>query len=109
MDVFVCVTGPSSPGLSIRTTTFTFVGEAWFDVAVAFDACVVGALCSAFCDWPEEPDEAFALGCASGAGAGALAGALAGGLLPPLCACELCCRTVFVFPDVLEAVDELVC
>ena len=52
-DVLVWVTGPSSPGLSIRTTTFTFVGETWFDVASAVDVCFVGALCSAFCDWPE--------------------------------------------------------
>jgi hypothetical protein len=36
-DELVWVTGPSSPGLSIRTTTLTFVGETWLDVAVAFD------------------------------------------------------------------------
>jgi hypothetical protein len=59
LDVFVCVTGPSSPGLSIRTTTFTFVGETWFEVAVAFDVWFVGALCSAFWDCP---GDAFALG-----------------------------------------------
>jgi hypothetical protein len=27
--MFVCVTGPLSPALSIRTLTFTFVGAVW--------------------------------------------------------------------------------
>jgi len=43
-DVFVCVTGPSLPGLSIRITTFTFAGATWVEVALALPVCVVGAL-----------------------------------------------------------------
>jgi hypothetical protein len=38
LEEFVCVTGPSSPGLSIRTTTFTLVGATCVDVA--FDVAV---------------------------------------------------------------------
>jgi hypothetical protein len=44
-EVFVWVTGPSFPGLLFRTTMLTFVGLIWFDVAVAFESCVTGALC----------------------------------------------------------------
>jgi hypothetical protein len=44
LDEFVCVTGPSSPGLSIRTTMFTLVGPTWVDVALAAEVWVVGAL-----------------------------------------------------------------
>jgi hypothetical protein len=51
-ELFVCVTGPSFPGLSIRITTLTFVGATCVEVAVAFASWFVGALCSADCDWP---------------------------------------------------------
>jgi hypothetical protein len=43
-EEFVWVTGPSSPGLSTLTTTFTFVGETWVELAAAAADCVVGAL-----------------------------------------------------------------
>jgi hypothetical protein len=52
-EEFVCVTGPSSPGLSTRTTMFTFVGDFCVDVALASLVCFVGALCSADWVWPE--------------------------------------------------------
>ena len=48
-ELFVCVTGPSLPGLSIRITTFTFVGATCVEVARAFASCCTGALCSADC------------------------------------------------------------
>jgi hypothetical protein len=44
-ELLVCVTGPSSPGLLFRTTMLVFVGLTWFEVAVAFESCVTGALC----------------------------------------------------------------
>jgi hypothetical protein len=43
-EEFVWVTGPSSPGLSTLTTTFTFVGETCVELAAAAADCVVGAL-----------------------------------------------------------------
>jgi len=51
-EVLVWVTGPSSPGLSIRTTTFRFVGATWVEVAVALPLCVVGASWPDSCDCP---------------------------------------------------------
>jgi hypothetical protein len=52
-EVLVWVTGPSLPGLSTRTTTLTFFGATWVDVAVALPVCVVGALWLEACDCPE--------------------------------------------------------
>jgi hypothetical protein len=48
-EVFVCVTGPSLPGLSTRTTTFTFVGATCVEVAEESACCDVGADCADFC------------------------------------------------------------
>jgi hypothetical protein len=59
-EVFVCVTGPSSPELSIRITTFTFLGATWVELASAAPFWVTGALWLEVCAWP---------GAGSGAGA----------------------------------------
>jgi hypothetical protein len=76
--VFVCVTGPSFPGLSILTTTLMFVGDCCVEVALASDFCFVGALCSAVCVWPDAAPESF-------------------------CDCVPLCATSFALPAELEA------
>jgi hypothetical protein len=49
---FVCVTGPSSPGLFTRIETFAFVGAIWFEVAFAVALWFVAAFWSPPCDCP---------------------------------------------------------
>jgi hypothetical protein len=44
LELFVCVTGPSFPGLPMRMTMLMLVGATCFDVASALAVCVVGAL-----------------------------------------------------------------
>jgi hypothetical protein len=87
-EEFVCVTGPSLPGLSTRTTTLTLVGACWVDVALASLVCFVGALCAADWLWPDE---------AAPAPDGAV------------CAWELLWLVALVFPAELFAVFLLLC
>ena len=100
LDEFVCVTGPSSPGLSIRTTTLTLVGATWVDVAFGAADCVVGALWVTVCDWPEVGAEAGLEGVLD------VDGALAA---PPVWVCALCCVVELVFVALLEAALLLCC
>jgi hypothetical protein len=51
--VLVCVTGPSAPGLAIRTDTATFVGATWDVPAFAEVACAVSAVWAAV--WAASP------------------------------------------------------
>jgi len=62
VELLVWVTGPSSPGLSMRMETLMFVGATWVDVAVASAFWVVGALWLDVCDWPEEEGGELAVG-----------------------------------------------
>jgi hypothetical protein len=84
VELFVCVTPPSSPGLLFRMTTLTFVGATWVEVADAFELCVVGAACVELCDWPPEAP-------------------------PPVCVCVPCCDIAFSFPELAVAPDVFVC
>src|SRR5215204_4922966 len=87
-ELLVWVTGPSLPGLSIRTTTFTFVGATWVDVAAELLFCVVGADWLDVWDWPvSSPEPASWVACAW----------------------ELCCWTSFLFAALLSADDPLLC
>jgi DNA-binding NarL/FixJ family response regulator len=88
-DEFVWVTGPSLPGLSMRITTFTFVGATWVEVAAESAVCFVGALCAAVCDCPDP---------AAGQGSG---------WVPAVWVCELCWLVVLALLAVLEAAPEL--
>lgn len=90
-EEFVWVTGPSLPGLSMRTTMFTFVGATWVEVAVESAVCFAGALCAAACDWPEPV-----------AGASACP-------VPAVWDCEPCWSAAWALLAELEAAPELLC
>lgn len=113
LELFVCVTGPSSPGLLMRMTMLMLLGATCVDVASAFAVCVVGALWLDDCACPpcDSFDAAEALGCCFCELLWCVSFELpaAAALVEPLCWVALPAEATFVADWFETAVDFAVC